>query len=1168
MLSGSEDGGAAFTREERARARERGWGVPVRDILLVCVTVALTATVMALQRPHSAEVEAVARQLVELQAAVHGRQRRGESDVPQSPRRGLQDQERGCVTEREATALLMQGVGELHETHVSMTRRLDELVVAATKKVNASVVMAQLDEMSASVASAASVADLEALRQLVGLKAAASDVDAQLEGLAEAVARKAEAAHLSSLASTVDELGASERQRSGGDVTLEAVTAIATSMLDEKADASALDAFASTVCLAPCAVPVVDCVGEWSSCSADCGNKVYNISTPKSGSGRACDAADGESRACAHGEGDCASLPDRGICGGVHPPVDSVTDVECGAGFVYNVANARRSCQGTVCDVTTVPADKATCCIAQATCGDVDGAGPGSRSVTDEMCGPGFVYNSEASNAMCAGALCDFLNVASDQTSCCVAGTHCVGSWSTCAADCGDQTYSISTSQSGAGSRCATVDGATRACMYGDGHCARTLPRTCGDTNADGVADGFPCRGNLQLASPADRVTCATELCTEAECCVMCADDSAWSFFDRGVHYDCAGFVAQPALGVASCEETWALASDVNGDTVNAYKACQVSCPPSATDRSCATEQPEYPCRGFSCPATDTTGPTFSTADMACTMAGACTVAECCVPCEDDLTWRVFRDGINRGCAAFVNAHGVEACEADWAVGTNANGASVTAYDACAVSCPASESIRQCNAPGLPRTCADTDADGTWDLFNCPSGNTGLVYPADSVACAGNPCTPTECCTTCADDQGWIYSDRGQEYHCASFVATGPGLEACESFWAIGTNSSGSTVIAYEACPVSCPASATSRSCEACPAGTVPHEGTCTACTAGKFDTGTGNCTNCPPGQYVAVPSSSECINCATGKYAPVAGSDTAADCLDCAAGQYVSAAGSFECINCAAGKYGSVTGSDTSFDCLDCAVGKYVSVTGSSECVGCPTGKHQPLTGQSHCVQRSCIGEVGQGLYSGHNIVFDCGTQYISDGGSDMYDGGAYVSIYDSDTGAALCERMAYMESTDFEVRSSDCFGSGGEYVYGRQASGSAMFLLTTNNHNAPLEFRITGNLGADGRGQRTGYDFNLNAPSGRQLRAFGSRVCAASDPSINHLFIFRPDVSPAARLTQNTDTSNEDVQFQSIGPGSPMIWILFASRSGACESEATFQAVAQAMVDCLHLP
>ena len=104
----------------------------------------------------------------------------------------------------------------------------------------------------------------------------------------------------------------------------------------------------------------------------------------------------------------------------------------------------------------------------------------------------------------------------------------------------------------GSGTSAAPTSGAggtTLACYHGEGDCAPTVPRTCGDTNADGTPDDFSCpAGNLGLASPAERVSCATNPCTAEECCVMCADDSTWRFFDRGVHLDCAGFVAAAAL--------------------------------------------------------------------------------------------------------------------------------------------------------------------------------------------------------------------------------------------------------------------------------------------------------------------------------------------------------------------------------------------------------------------------------------------------------------------------------------------------------------------------------------------------------------------------------------------------------------------------------------------
>jgi hypothetical protein len=47
----------------------------------------------------------------------------------------------------------------------------------------------------------------------------------------------------------------------------------------------------------------------------------------------------------------------------------------------------------------------------------------------------------------------------------------CVGSWSTCAADCGAKTYTVTTAQSGSGNACAASHGATLACAAGEGDC-------------------------------------------------------------------------------------------------------------------------------------------------------------------------------------------------------------------------------------------------------------------------------------------------------------------------------------------------------------------------------------------------------------------------------------------------------------------------------------------------------------------------------------------------------------------------------------------------------------------------------------------------------------------------------------------------------------------------
>ena len=45
------------------------------------------------------------------------------------------------------------------------------------------------------------------------------------------------------------------------------------------------------------------------------------------------------------------------------------------------------------------------------------------------------------------------------------------------------------------------------------------------------------------------------------------------------------------------------------------------------------------------------------------------------------------------------------------------------------------------------RTCGDTNMDGTPDEFDCADDANSLAAEPASIACAGNPCAASECCT-------------------------------------------------------------------------------------------------------------------------------------------------------------------------------------------------------------------------------------------------------------------------------------------------------------------------------------------------------------------------------------------------------------------------------------
>ena len=60
----------------------------------------------------------------------------------------------------------------------------------------------------------------------------------------------------------------------------------------------------------------VDCVGSWSACTADCGDKTYTVETAAADGGAECAAAAGDATTCTVGDGDCVeSAVEGNHCG-------------------------------------------------------------------------------------------------------------------------------------------------------------------------------------------------------------------------------------------------------------------------------------------------------------------------------------------------------------------------------------------------------------------------------------------------------------------------------------------------------------------------------------------------------------------------------------------------------------------------------------------------------------------------------------------------------------------------------------------------------------------------------------------------------------------------------------------------------------------------------------
>ena len=62
---------------------------------------------------------------------------------------------------------------------------------------------------------------------------------------------------------------------------------------------------------------------------------------------------------------------------------------------------------------------------------------------------------------------------------------------------------------------------------------------------------------------------------------------------------------------------------------------------------------------------------------------------------------------------------------------------------ALAVACLALRAVGQ----PIMRTCGDTNMDGARDNYDCSGVANFLAQDPESIACSGNPCEASECCT-------------------------------------------------------------------------------------------------------------------------------------------------------------------------------------------------------------------------------------------------------------------------------------------------------------------------------------------------------------------------------------------------------------------------------------
>ncbi|MFN7013814.1 MAG: HYR domain-containing protein, partial [Bacteroidia bacterium] len=164
-----------------------------------------------------------------------------------------------------------------------------------------------------------------------------------------------------------------------------------------------------------------------------------------------------------------------------------------------------------------------------------------------------------------------------------------------------------------------------------------------------------------------------------------------------------------------------------------------------------------------------------------------------------------------------------------------------------------------------------------------------------------------------------------------------------------------------------------------------------------------------------------------------------------------------------------------------------------------------------------------------------------ISDGGSDMYDGGNYLN---TNIGTSI-------PYTNGVVTANANFGAGGSYFTQKVDN---MFVMVADV-NGLSSFYTSGNNGADGNGTETGFTFTVTSGC-QNYDVFVKRVCGAGDPSINHLYIVPAGSGASQALPGNT---NDDLHtLNGLAGVTRLYYLLVGGNAGYCYSLAEFQAMA----------
>jgi len=167
-----------------------------------------------------------------------------------------------------------------------------------------------------------------------------------------------------------------------------------------------------------------------------------------------------------------------------------------------------------------------------------------------------------------------------------------------------------------------------------------------------------------------------------------------------------------------------------------------------------------------------------------------------------------------------------------------------------------------------------------------------------------------------------------------------------------------------------------------------------------------------------------------------------------------------------------------------------------------------------------------------------------ISDGGSDMYDGGNQLNTN-------LATAIPY---TGGAMSTHAAFGGGSYFTH----KFNNLFVMVADLVGVTT-FEITGNNGADGSGTQVMNTASITVGC-KTYDVFVKRIHSAGDPSINHVYII--ETGSGASHTAGTTTNDDLHTLTGLGSVTRLYYMLFAGTGGFNYTNAQIQA---AIIDFL---